>query len=273
MLKLRESNEILFHLSNTDQLTGGLNRMAYGIAVSELSSGSVEDDFVYVSADLNGLKQTNDSLGHMAGDELIDGASKCLCDVLGEYGQVYRIGGDEFAALIHTKGDPIDGILEKLNTLVDEWKGRCVQQLSLSVGYASHDEFPEATMESLIKTADKRMYDAKRAYYQSAGQDRRGCPQGASNLLRFNSLCIARSLPLREPSCAGKQVFSCVSRYRVMASLRGKQLHGGREKERERERERENASLLTRLSNLESASRISYTNKIVHQQTLIRSLP
>ncbi len=173
MLKLRENNAILYRLSNTDQLTGGLNRMAYGTAISDLSSGSIDDDFVYVSVDLNGLKQTNDSLGHMAGDELIDGASRCLCDVLGAYGRVYRIGGDEFAALIHTKGDSIDGIIDKLNTLVNKWQGRCVQQLSLSVGYASHKEFPEARMESLIRTADKRMYDAKRAYYLSAGKDRR----------------------------------------------------------------------------------------------------
>ncbi len=100
-------------------------------------------------------------IGHLAGDELIGGANKCLCDVFGEYGQVYRVGGDEFAVLLHTKGDSIDSIIDKLNTLVKEWKGRYTQELSLSVGYASHNEFPEAPMESLIKTADKRMYDAK----------------------------------------------------------------------------------------------------------------
>jgi len=173
LLKLHENNAILLQLSNTDQLTGGLNRMAYGMALSGLSLDSAGDDFVYVSIDLNGLKQINDSLGHMAGDELISGANKCLCDVLGEYGQIYRIGGDEFAALIHTRGDSIDGIVEKLNTFVKGWKGRYAKELSLSVGYASHSEFPEATMESLIKTADKRMYEAKHAYYVSEGRDRR----------------------------------------------------------------------------------------------------
>ncbi|MCR4656676.1 MAG: sensor domain-containing diguanylate cyclase [Lachnospiraceae bacterium] len=173
LLKLRENNTILLHLSNTDQLTGGLNRMAYGTALSELSEKPIFDDFIYVSTDLNGLKQINDTLGHLAGDELINGASKCLCEVLGEFGKVYRIGGDEFAALIYTDMDSVDGIVDKLHIRAKDWKGNHAVELSLSVGYASHHEFPEAAVEMLIRTADKRMYDAKRAYYLSKGIDRR----------------------------------------------------------------------------------------------------
>ncbi len=173
LLNLREKNRILYHLSNTDRLTGGLNRMAYGIALSEMSAEMMEDDFVYVSVDLNGLKQTNDTQGHSAGDELINGASRCLCEVFEKYGKVYRIGGDEFAALIHTKEDSIDRIADELQTVTKNWTGENVGELSLSVGYASHKEFPGATMETLIRTADKRMYEAKREYYRAPGVDRR----------------------------------------------------------------------------------------------------
>ena len=173
LLKLRENNAILLHLSTTDQLTGGLNRMSYGAAISELSAKPIEDDLVYVSIDLNGLKQVNDTYGHLAGDALIGGASRCLSEVLKEYGQVYRIGGDEFAALIHVKTDSMDEILEKLHNAAKEWKGSNEYELSLSVGYASRREFPDATIEMLIRTADERMYDQKRAYYQAKGTDRR----------------------------------------------------------------------------------------------------
>ena len=173
LLKLREKNAILFQLSNTDQLTGGLNRMAFGTALSELASGPIDDDLVYVSVDLNGLKQANDTFGHFAGDELIEGANKCLHEAFEEYGRVYRIGGDEFAAFLHTEADLINGIVDKLHALTKEWKGDNVKELSLSVGYASHHEFPEATVETLIRIADKRMYDAKREYYMTTGADRR----------------------------------------------------------------------------------------------------
>ncbi|MCR5487535.1 MAG: sensor domain-containing diguanylate cyclase [Lachnospiraceae bacterium] len=173
LLKLRDNNTMLLQLSNTDQLTGGLNRMSYGIALSELSKKPIDDDFVYISIDLNGLKQVNDTFGHLFGDELIRGASECLREALGDFGKAYRIGGDEFAALIHAEEKSLDGILEKLNALAKAWKGSTVKELSFSVGHASHQEFPEASMETLIKTADQRMYDAKREHYLSMGIDRR----------------------------------------------------------------------------------------------------
>ena len=172
-LKLRKNNIMLLHLSNTDQLTGGLNRMSYGTALSELSSMPLHDDFVYVSSDLNGLKQINDTLGHLAGDELIGGASKCLCQILREYGKVYRIGGDEFAALIRAEMTSLDTIMGRLNKLTKDWKGKAAKELSLSVGYASHREFPDASLKELSKTADKRMYDAKRVHYNSKAFNRR----------------------------------------------------------------------------------------------------
>ena len=167
LLELRESNAILFRLSNTDQLTGGANRMAYGTAISKLSEGEMADNLVYISADINGLKQTNDTLGHLAGDELISGASECLKNALSEYGEVYRIGGDEFAALIHADPDSLGGIIDKLHTLSANWKGKNVEKLSLSVGYATCREFPDEPVETLIKISDQRMYEEKRTFYQS----------------------------------------------------------------------------------------------------------
>ena len=84
-----------------------------------------------------------------------------------------RIGGDEFIALIHEKASSLDMIMDKLHAVAKDWKGNRINGLSLSVGYASHQEFPDASIDALIKIADNRMYEAKRAYYQSKGLDRR----------------------------------------------------------------------------------------------------
>ena len=172
MIQLRESNALLLRLSTTDVLTGCYNRRAYEEKITELSSKKTEDDFVYVSADVNGLKQVNDTLGHNAGDELIAGAQWCLQNVFGPYGSIYRIGGDEFAALICANEETLAEIMEKLNSNVDSWRGQSVDRISVSVGYAAHSEYPDMTIEELGKAADQKMYESNREYYQK--HDRRG---------------------------------------------------------------------------------------------------
>lgn len=173
MYELHESNALLLRLSTTDALTGCYNRRAYEEKIRELSLQGMVDDLVYVSADLNGLKHTNDTLGHTAGDELLSGATLCLQKGLGPHGSLYRIGGDEFAALIRVKEESLDGVLDNLNSIVDSWKGHSVDELSVSVGYASHREFPDMTIEELGRIADQKMYEAKKEYYQKHDRRRR----------------------------------------------------------------------------------------------------
>ena len=48
-----------------------------------------------------------DAFGHLAGDELIRGAGKCLCEVFEKYGKVYRIGGDDMMQSAHITGRPM----------------------------------------------------------------------------------------------------------------------------------------------------------------------
>ena len=172
MIRLRESNALLLRLSTTDVLTGCNNRRAYEEKLLELSEQGIDDDFIYVSADLNGLKHTNDTFGHAAGDELLSGATLCLQNSFGKYGSLYRIGGDEFVALIRTDEQLLAGILKNMNSTMDGWRGQSVDKISISIGYASHREFPDMTIEELGKIADKKMYEAKREYYQE--QDRKG---------------------------------------------------------------------------------------------------
>ena len=167
-----ESEKKLLKISNTDELTHLYNRRLYEKDIDVYKYKYPEDDFIYISVDINELKKVNDTLGHLAGDELIIGTANCLRDGLSHYGKIYRTGGDEFIAILHTNKN-IKDIIKRLKDLVDCWHGKFVDSLSISIGYALKTEFKEPDILSISKLADKRMYDAKTDYYKKNGIDRR----------------------------------------------------------------------------------------------------
>lgn len=178
-------------LSYTDSLTGLSNRRAFEADLLKYPEVPAESNFTYLSIDLNGLKNTNDNLGHDAGDEIISGAAECLRRSLGSYGKIYRIGGDEFAAIIFTEREKLRDILSDLERNSLKWQGKPAAELSLSVGAAAKAEFPDMTVTELIKIADKRMYNAKAEHYSRRGIDRRG-QQSA-----FAALCASYAKVLK----------------------------------------------------------------------------
>lgn len=169
-LKLRETNAILFEMSNTDKMTGCANRRAFEDALAKYGQAPPDDDFVYVSADVNGLKKVNDTLGHAAGDELLCGAAECMNIHFEEFGKLYRTGGDEFIALLHVEKCRLNDVFEGLQESTSRWKGELVDSLSLSVGYASAADHPESSVKDLGLKADQGMYAEKRNYYQQSGR-------------------------------------------------------------------------------------------------------
>lgn len=159
--------------SFTDELTGFYNRHAYEADMSVLEDGTLAGDFVYVSVDVNSLKPINDSLGHSAGDELIVGAAECLKKCFGSYGKLYRIGGDEFIALIFIDEKHLKTIGKELDELTKNWHGEQVQSLALSVGYVTAGEAERMSLRQIAVLADHRMYEAKDEYYRRTGLERR----------------------------------------------------------------------------------------------------
>jgi hypothetical protein len=51
---------------------------------------------------------------------------------VGEYGQIYRIGGDGFSALLSADKNTLDDLINKLQNLTDNWEGNSVKNLSIS---------------------------------------------------------------------------------------------------------------------------------------------
>lgn len=165
--KRRELSLIL--KSNTDELTSLKNRHCFEEDLIEYKKNGMPDNLVIFSVDVNGLKLTNDSMGHIAGDELLYGTASCLRTVFGSYGNVYRVGGDEFIAIITIDPKRIDYLLDDLKNTTSQWSGRLINELSVSCGYAMRSEYKDWTIEQLQEHADKMMYDKKSSYYANKG--------------------------------------------------------------------------------------------------------
>ena len=90
-------------------------------------------------------------------------------------GNCYRTGGDEFVVLTTMNREEAEQGLQLLKMGTEQWRGDAVKSLSVSAGYALAEENEEEglTAEMLVMESDKAMYEAKAAYYQKAGRNRR----------------------------------------------------------------------------------------------------
>lgn len=170
----RKQRETLVRKTQTDEMTGLYNRRAYEDKIYEHNDIPEEDKFIYVSIDANGLKLVNDSKGHAAGDELLIGVADCMRKSLGQYGHLYRTGGDEFVAILFCNKEEVKRVLADFDKTVEEWSGKLLDSISVSYGWVDKYDMPEASTRQLGAVADKRMYEAKSNYYRKMGVDRRG---------------------------------------------------------------------------------------------------
>lgn len=170
VLKEKYEKEKYMYTSNTDELTKCFNRRAYD---SDMEKLDLNTEWVYISLDLNGLKKANDTLGHSAGDELICAASNCMKFAFASYGKIYRIGGDEFVALIQESVSNIDSILQVFDTTIRDWHGKYSNSISVLYGVVKSSEQDFDSIHSVSKLADERMYKSKSEYYNISGNDRR----------------------------------------------------------------------------------------------------
>lgn len=159
-------------MSLTDELTGVKNRRAFQEDCTRLQDTD-KSDLVMIMMDLNGLKETNDTMGHMAGDELIIGASNCMITVFSEFGRIYRIGGDEFVALLRCSREQAEDAFRTFEHLSHSWKGRYIREISISRGIVVFAEHENLSMEEAKQIADQLMYEDKEIYYQKTGKNRR----------------------------------------------------------------------------------------------------
>lgn len=143
-------------MSYQDPLTGAYNRNAM---IEHSMHTQHYDSFAAVYCDINGLKAANDTLGHDAGNKLIQACYDLLKTSL-HTPWIYRIGGDEFVALYYNTGECT--VIQDIDML----KLAALQSVcQISVGYAWSDQHP-LDMDHIINQADAMMYEEKDLYYQ-----------------------------------------------------------------------------------------------------------
>lgn len=170
IMKEKYEKEKLLYISNTDALTGCLNRHAYETDINKLD---LKKEWIYISLDLNSLKHINDTYGHDVGDEMICAAAACMTAGFGEFGKVYRIGGDEFVVIVTQKPDELDAMTKHFDSSVAEWRGKIVDSMTISYGCVRSLEEDWELVHDIEKEADRRMYASKARYYSDSGIDRR----------------------------------------------------------------------------------------------------
>ena len=167
----KRAEQTLAHQAFHDGLTGLANRALFADRVEQALRHNARrgDTAAVVFIDLDGFKQINDSLGHQAGDVLLQKVGERLSSTVRAGDTLARLGGDEFAILVEQLTGPDEAwaagarVLDALGGPVR--LGNQVLTVSGSVGVAISDD--DATSDSLVRDADIAMYAAK-----AAGQGR-----------------------------------------------------------------------------------------------------
>ena len=152
--------ESLLFLSTHDILTGLYNRAYFDAEMERLLVGRTYPVAI-VFADMDGLKASNDSLGHHVGDELLRRAASVLRGVFRGEDVVARIGGDEFGILLpRSTLDVARGAVQRVEAALlahnQETDGPPVQ-FSMGVASAEKDD----NLDEALRAADADMYTVK----------------------------------------------------------------------------------------------------------------
>ena len=125
--------------------------------------------------DLNGLKGINDSCGHEEGDRAITEAGAVLKSIFGSDGRLYRIGGDEFVALLKKTEAEMQALFSAFGSSIDKRNAGDAEILTeMSMGWAVFDSGRDREYRAVFKRADDAMYADKAAYYKTHPDRRRG---------------------------------------------------------------------------------------------------
>ncbi|RLA77200.1 MAG: hypothetical protein DRG78_17775 [Epsilonproteobacteria bacterium] len=164
--ELEAHNDELKELSITDSLTKVYNRRHFFEAAQTLVSIAKREksDISFLMIDIDYFKNVNDTYGHQVGDYVLVRLSQEIQSMVRDSDIFARIGGEEFALLLH--GTSLDGakiIAEKVRLKVEELEfedNYIPFDLTVSVGCSSLNE-TVTTLDELYQDADKKLYVAK----------------------------------------------------------------------------------------------------------------
>ncbi|MEK8212281.1 sensor domain-containing diguanylate cyclase [Paenibacillus sp. FSL L8-0463] len=163
----KQHEERLHKLAFYDHLTAIPNRAHFKMYMENLINQPEDrrQEIAVALLDCDRFKQLNDTLGHLAGDEFLQLLSRELQQTVKGFGQAFRIGGDEFAVVLHrfTNPEMLNEMLDRLLQLFN--KSWSVNQgssfhTSASIGVALYPQHG-GSINELLHAADLAMYRSK----------------------------------------------------------------------------------------------------------------
>ena len=155
-------------LAYADALTSLHNKGAFDICVRELQArvdGPEEGPaFAVCIFDCNNLKKVNDQNGHDKGDIYLQETARIICEVY-DHSPVFRIGGDEFAAILMNRDyQDRDELLQLFDRHCQERRERNTEvweRVDIARGMAVYDPGEDESVDDVVRRADKSMYENK----------------------------------------------------------------------------------------------------------------
>lgn|GEM_PF-552544 len=191
----RENHRLLDQV-RTDALTGIGNRGGMQVDLEALVAHAREGHpAALYMFDLNCFKRYNDSFGHPAGDQLLARLGRRLREAVGADGAVYRIGGDEFCALLTCAPQRFDAVAKRAAEALTE-SDRGVEVGASWGGAAIPEEAADAS--AALQLADVRMYAQKES--RRVAREQPPAPAGARGGLEPGSKVSA----WRQPASGAK---------------------------------------------------------------------
>lgn len=154
----RMTEDYLRKQTQTDALTGLPNRLAFQNHITDLSWNKAHSAVTAFSLDVSGLRKTNDTKGHAAGDAMLRSAAEAIRAAFGNGGgrECFRFGGDEFAAFW------VDVPREEIERAITRFQSeQAARNVNVSVGYAYAADLSETSAEELLEKADGDMRENK----------------------------------------------------------------------------------------------------------------
>lgn len=153
-----QGEKSILHMSYHDALTGLGNRRYYDETLKKMNHEQVTPVSV-ILCDVNGLKMMNDAFGHDAGDELLIQVARELQSSFGHDGYVFRVGGDEFVALLPKF--LLKDAIAKMEIVRVNLANLVIRGMNVSVSYGTGIKLENESIEEIIRIAEETMYRHK----------------------------------------------------------------------------------------------------------------
>ena len=142
----------------TDTLSGCYNRRNFDSL--RRNAGSIKEKLYIIVFDINDVKMINDCFGHSEGDRIISYFGSFITDYLPEGARIYRMGGDEFVALLPPAclDEDMDSYLEKLQKA---YEMNAPYSTTIAAGYCLFSDGTQDGFTNALRNADAMMYKDK----------------------------------------------------------------------------------------------------------------